>query len=92
MNDIIDGRVIQIIDDDTFIMKVSNFSSNYDNKYNTQETIHIESIEVPKWYQPVGREVTESLTKRLLDKYIYCSVSTRDNFGRLVSKIIRIYQ
>lgn len=87
MNDIIRGPVINIIDGDTFEMKVTHVGKNNKYKYNYIERIRIAGFNAPELTTPIGKIFKEFLKNMLLGKEVRCYVQTRDVYGRIVARI-----
>lgn len=87
MADTIRGRVTNIVDGDTFDMKVTHIGKANEYPYNGQETIRIAGIDKPEWNMPEGKRSKQLLERRLKGKDVLCQVQTRDSYGRVVATV-----
>lgn len=87
MADTIRGPVTNVVDGDTFDMKVTHIGNNNKEKYNDEERIRIAEIDAPELNTPAGKRSKEQLEKKLKGKEVRCHVEARDTYGRVVAKI-----
>ena len=85
--DIIEGKVIRIIDGDTFEIKVSKQYKDNEYEYNPVERIRIRGKDAPELTTPAGNKSKEQLKRKLLHKKVRCYIHSRDKFGRLISDV-----
>jgi len=87
MTDTIRGPVINIVDGDTFDMRVTHVGKNNRYPYNNEERIRIANIDAPELMTPSGIRSKQILIKKLLYKEVCCYVQARDTFGRIVADV-----
>ena len=87
MPDIIQGPVINIVDGDTFDMKVTHVGENNKYEYNYEERIRIADIDAPELRAPGGKRSKDLLERKLKGKVVRCYVQTRDSYGRIVAEV-----
>jgi len=87
MLDTILGPVTNIIDGDTFEMKVTRIGTHNKYKYNNEETVRIDDINAPELQAPGGRRSKDLLERQLKGKEVQCYVKTRDSYGRVVAEV-----
>lgn len=87
MADIIRGPVINIVDGDTFDMKVTHIGKNNEYEYNDNERIRIAGIDAPELETPWGKRSKKFLKDMLLGREVRCYVQARDAFGRVVARV-----
>jgi len=87
MADIIRGSVTNIVDGDTFDMKVTHVGEKNEVEYNDNERIRIAGIDEPELTAPGGKRSKEHLEGLLKEKEVMCSVQTRDTYGRIVANV-----
>jgi len=87
MADTIRGPVTNIVDGDTFDMKVTHVGKNNKEKYNDNERIRIAKIDAPELDAPAGKRSKEQLERKLKGKEVRCYVQARDTYGRVVAEI-----
>ncbi len=92
MYDSIKGKVIEIIDGDTFKMNVTQQDESNKYKYNPQEIIRIADTNAPELDSLPGQLAKISLEKRLLNKNVRCKVKSRDRYGRLICDVNVVYR
>ncbi len=85
--DTIRGKVINIVDGDTFDMTVTHVGKNNEVKYNDQERIRIADTNAPEINTKSGITAKNILTSKLLNKEVRISVKSRDRYGRIVGDI-----
>ena len=87
MADTIRGPVTNVVDGDTFDMKVTHTGKGNQTKYNNEERIRIADIDEPELNTPAGKRSKEKLEKKLKGKEVRCHVQARDSYGRIVAKV-----
>ena len=87
MPDVIQGPVINIVDGDTFDMKVTHVGENNKYEYNYKERIRIADIDAPELRAPGGKRSKDLLERKLKGKVVRCYVQTRDSYGRIVAEV-----
>ena len=87
MADTIRGPVTNIVDGDTFDMKVTHVGKNNEHDYNDVERIRIADISAPELKQLGGEHSKDLLELKLKGKEVRCSVQTRDTYGRIVAYV-----
>ncbi len=87
MSDIIWGDVINIVDGDTFDLRVTHEGKNNVHDYGDEERIRIEDIDAPEIPSASGQRLKDALEKKMLGKHVKCSIRDRDDYGRLVCKV-----
>ena len=90
MFDTIRGPVTEIIDGDTFDMKVTHRGKHNKFKYGPKERVRIENINEPELDTHAGQRSKDLLERKLLGKEIRCYIQARDTYRRLVSRVILI--
>jgi len=88
MSDVIWGDVINIVDGDTFDVKVTHYSKTNKNSYNNKERIRIAGIDAPEIPSSSGLRAKENLEKYLLGKHVKLTIQARDTFGRLLCEVV----
>lgn len=87
MADWIEGPVTQIIDGDTFRMRVEWFGRNNSYSYNGDQRIRIAGMNAPELGSPLGEAAKQQLQNRIGGRYVRCTVQARDTYGRLVCQV-----
>ncbi len=87
MADTIRGPVTNVIDGDTFDMKVTHIGKKNQTKYNGNERIRIADTNAPELSEPGGEQAKKTLETKLTGKEVRCYVQTRDTYGRIVAKV-----
>lgn len=87
MTDTVRGPVTEVIDGDTFDMKVTHIGKNNLNKYKNNERIRIAEIDAPELPSKSGQRAKTELEKAIGGKQVRCHVQARDNYGRLVCDV-----
>jgi len=87
MPDIIIGPVIDVIDGDTFDMRVTHIGTNNKEKYNGNERVRIADIDAPELRTLAGLRSKEQLFRKLNGEKVRCDVQARDIFGRIVAEV-----
>ena len=85
--DKIKGKVIDIIDGDTFEIKVTLFEKENEFKYYNKERILINEFDEQQLNTNFGERTKEKLEQLLIDKEVHVSINSRDKEGRIVGKI-----
>lgn len=85
--DVIQGRVTEVIDGDTFEINVSGRGANNTEKYNNSERIRLADTNAPELGTTAGQQAKQNLKTRIDGKIVKCEVQARDSFGRLVCKV-----
>ncbi len=75
-----------VVDGDTFDMKVTHTGKGNQTKYNNEERIRIADIDEPEPDTPAGKRSKEKLERKLKGKEVRCHVQARDFYGRLWQK------
>ncbi len=86
MNDMIQGFATNVIDGDTFEMKITHTGKNNVHDYMDNEKIRTAS-DAPELSTKEGQRAKERLKLKICGKEIRCYVRTRDSYGRLVAKL-----
>ncbi len=87
MADTIRGKVTDVIDGDTFDMKVTHTGKNNKEKYNDNERIRISGIDEPELNTPAGVRSKEKLEKKIKNREVRCHVKSRDVYGRVIADV-----
>ena len=87
MTDTVRGPVVQIVDGDTFYMKVTHLGKRNEYPYQDREKIRIDGIDADEWWTDEGKRSKDSLRNKLMGKTIRCYVQARDTYGRLVCRV-----
>ena len=87
MPDIIEGKVIRIIDGDTFEMRVTRVGQSNTYSYNELERIRMANVNTPELRSPGGLVAKANLRRSLLNKVVRCTVRTRDVYDRVVADV-----
>lgn len=87
MTDTIRGPVIEIIDGDTFDMKVTHTGKDNKEDFNDKERIRIANIDAPELRSPVGQRSKDSLERKLKGKEVRCYVKAKDTYGRILAEV-----
>lgn len=87
MGDTIKGQVTNIVDGDTFDMKVTQRGTSNEHKYDDSERIRIADIDEPELNEPGGSRSKEILYRKLKGRDVLCDVQSRDSYGRVVSVV-----
>ena len=89
MTDRIGGTVTNVVDGDTFDMKVTFQSDNNKHQYNDEERIRIAGIDAPELPSEPGQTSKEELEQAIQNEYVRCEVQARDAYRRLVCKVTK---
>jgi len=87
MIDIIWGDVVEVIDGDTFNIKVTHVGEGNQYEYKDYERIRIERIDAPELPSPAGKRAKRDLERSIMGKFVQCDIRTRDTYGRLICKV-----
>jgi endonuclease YncB( thermonuclease family) len=87
MAETIRGPVTNIVDGDTFDMKVTHTGKENKEKYNDNERVRIAEIDAPELNTPAGKRSKDQLERKLKGKDVRCYVQARDTYGRVVAKV-----
>ena len=88
MLDIIEGSVSYIIDQKTFAMNVTHIGTHNVNRYNDTEVIEIESLSANNDIGNIHIVSKHMLSALLKNKRVSCKVKYKNEYNRLVSKVI----
>lgn len=87
MADIIRGPVTNVVDGDTFDMKVTHVGKKNTDEYNTEERVRIADGDAPELDTEEGKKAKKTLEKKLYGKEVRCTVQARDTYGRIVADV-----
>lgn len=87
MADTIRGPVTNVIDGDTFDMKVTQLGNNNQYEYKNSERIIITNIFAAELRSLEGARDKQNLEKAILGKEVKCFVQSRDTDGRVVAQV-----
>ena len=87
MADTIRGLVTNIVDGDTFDMKVTHVGKNNKYEYNDEERVRIADIDTPELRAPGGKRSKDLLERKLKGKEVRCYVQARDSYDRVVADV-----
>jgi len=87
MYDIIYGIVKSVIDEDTFIMNVTEASRTNEYNYNKWEHIRVLDLEVLKSGVTSDLGVKVKLGNAIQGKKVSCTVRTKDTYGRIIANV-----
>jgi len=87
MADTIRGPVINVVDGDTFDIRVTHTGKNNTYNYSDEERIRIADIDEPELRTPGGMRSRNSLERKLDGKEVRCHVQSRDVYGRIVADV-----
>ena len=85
MVDTIRGPVVEIIDGDTFKLRVTHVGRNNKNEYDNLEIVRIADLDAPEMNTPEGIRAKEALKRKLEGKQVRCHVQARDKYGRVIA-------
>ena len=88
--DTIRGTVTNVIDGDTFDMKVTHHGVNNQFEYNNSERIRISKIDAAELNTIQGLRDKVKLEKAILHKEIRVYVEARDMYHRVVGRVVFI--
>lgn len=78
---------MNVVDGDTFEMKVTRIGNENRAKYNDEERIRISDLDAPELNAPYGHRSKDQLERKLKGKEVRCYVEARDSYGRIVAKV-----
>ncbi len=87
MADSIRGPVTDVIDGDTFDIKVTHTGTNNQYEYSNTERIRITNIDAAELGSFGGYRDKNKLEKAILGKEVRCYVESRDTYGRVVANV-----
>ena len=87
MADTIRGPVTNVIDGDTFDMKVTHVGKKNAEEYNDNERVRIAGIDAPEIDTEEGKKAKKELEKKISGKEVRCTIQARDTYGRIVADI-----
>ena len=87
MADTIRGPVLQVIDGDTFDIKVTHVGKNNQYEYNNKERIRIAGGDAPELNTMAGILAKNDLENKLSGKEVRCTVQARDTYHRIVASV-----
>lgn len=87
MADKISGLVTNVVDGDTFDVKVTWRSQYNQNNYSDSERVRINKIDAPELTNPGGLAAKERLARRIHGKMVSLTVYSRDTYGRLICDV-----
>ena len=87
MSDTIKGPVTEIVDGDTFDMKVTHVGKNNKFDYNSKTRVRIADIDKPELGTSAGQRSKDLLERKLKGKEVRCYVQSRDTYGRVVAEV-----
>ena len=83
-NDMICGKVVRVIDGDTYEIEIKTQNRGNIFRYNKRERIRMENRLAPELDQWGGKKAKNELEKKIKGKNICIKVKARDKFGRLI--------
>ena len=87
MADWIEGPVTQVVDGDTFYMRVEWVGKGNSHRYNSSERIREAGVNAPELGSPLGEAAKQRLQNRIGGRYVRCTVQARDTYGRPVCQV-----
>ena len=87
MADWIEGPVTQIMDGDTFDMRVEWVGKGNAHRYNISERIRVAGVDAPELSSPSGEAAKQRLQDSIGGRYVRCTVQARDTYGRPVCQV-----
>ena len=84
MYDVIWGDVTNVVDGDTFDLRVTHHGTHNKFPYNNQERIRIASIDAPVLPTAPGVRAKHQLELAISGKRVKCEVHSRDTYHRLI--------
>lgn len=90
MPDTLVGEVTNVVDGDTFDMRVrrvNEFRRSKYSVYNFSERIRIADFDAPELGTLAGAIAKTNLEKAVLHKNVCCNVEARDTYGRVVATV-----
>ena len=83
--DQIKGKVVRVIDGDTFDVRVTHVKRTNQYNYNDFERIRIAKINASELGTAKGSIAKRKLLLKLNGRSVLCSIRSRDVFGRLIA-------
>ena len=87
MADVNYGTVTEVVDGDTFKVRVYFQVENNKTRYGSNETIRIADIDAPEIPSASGLEAKKKLENKIKSKNVRLEIQARDTYGRLVCKV-----
>jgi endonuclease YncB( thermonuclease family) len=87
MADVIWGDVTNVVDGDTFDVKVTHYQKSNRIEYNDAERIRIAGIDAPELSTAYGMTAKQRLARRIGGKHVRLTVKSRDTYRRLVCDV-----
>lgn len=84
MSDRIEGPVFEVLDGNTFSIKVKAVYNPSGKEYNNSEIVQISGIVVPEVYTEESENAKKELADKLSGKRVVVNVESRDPYGRVV--------
>lgn len=85
--DTIKGKVIAVIDGDTFDMTVTHIGKNNKYEYNNKERIRLSGFDAPELNTAQGQRDKTKLEKIILNKIVRVRIDARDTYHRVVGSV-----
>ena len=85
--DIIQGKVTNVVDGDTFDMTVTHIGKLNEFEYNDEERIRVSGIDTPELNTAQGKRDKTKLENMILNKEVRVSIDTRDTYQRVVGRV-----
>jgi len=87
MADIIQGPVMQVVDGDTFEIRVTHVGKDNRHEYGDMERIRIFGVNAPELNEPEGQEAKEQLEEKMGGTTIQCMDRSRGTHVRLICDV-----
>lgn len=87
MYDVIWGDVLNVVDGDTFDLRVTHHAEHNKFRYNNQERIRIAEIDAPELATIAGVRAKQHLERAINGKRVKCDVHSRDTYHRLICAV-----
>lgn len=87
MADVIWGTVSSILDENTFVINVTQWERTNKAQYGPSEQVRIIKIEVPEVPESAGERSKDKMEQNLKGRFVRCEVKQRDDNGYLLSKV-----
>lgn len=81
------GRAIEVLDGDTFDMKVTRVGRTNDYEYRHRERVRVKGIDAAELDEPGGARSRRRLAAYLGGEHIRIDVHARDRYGRIVGDV-----
>jgi len=85
--DTIKGKVIAVIDGDTFDMTVTHVGKNNKYEYNNKERIRFSGFDAPELNTAKGQRDKDELEPIILNKIVRVHIDARDSYQRVVGSV-----